>query len=81
MAENVRDVSRAPGAKFTWQQLPEAIAALERGEEIDYEGASGEIEMDDAGDATAGVYDVFVFRGGRLELDEQVPVARRVGDE
>ena len=80
MAAKVRDVSRAPGAKFTWQQLPEAIAALQRGEEIDYEGASGEIEMDDAGDATAGVYDVFEFKGGRLELDEQVPVARRVGD-
>lgn len=81
MAERVRDISRAPGAKFTWQQLPEAIAALERGEDIDYEGASGEIEMDDAGDATAGVYDVFEFRGGRLDLREQVPVARRVGDE
>lgn len=80
MAEKVRDVSRAPGTKFTWQQLPEAIEALQRGEEIDYEGASGEIEMDDAGDATAGVYDVFAFRDGRLELTEQVPVARRVGD-
>lgn len=79
MAETVRDISRAPGQKFTWQELPGAIAALEAGKDIDYEGASGEIEMDDAGDATAGVYDVFQFDGGRLELTDQVPVAERAG--
>lgn len=66
MAAKVRDITRAPGTRYTWQQLPEAIAALERGEDIDYEGASGAIEMNDAGDATAGVYDVFEFRDGKL---------------
>jgi len=78
MAAEVRDVSSAPGKKFTWEQLDEAVAALQRGEEIDYEGASGEIEMDEAGDATAGVYDEFEFKDGKPVTINQVPVAQRV---
>lgn len=79
MGAKVRDVSAAPGEKFSWQQLPEAIRALEAGRDIDYEGASGEIEMNDAGDATAGVYDVFQFEGGAPKSISQVPVAENVG--
>jgi ABC-type branched-subunit amino acid transport system substrate-binding protein len=79
MAAKVRDVSAAPGEKFSWQQLPQAIRALENGEEIDYEGASGEIEMNDAGDATAGVYDVFEFQQGAPRTTSQVPVADQAG--
>lgn len=61
MAETVRDVSAAPGDEFTFEELPEAIEALQNGDDIDYQGASGSIEMDDTGDATAGVYDTFEF--------------------
>ena len=42
---------------FTFEQLPDAIEALQSGDDIDYEGAAGAIDMDEAGDATAGVYD------------------------
>ena len=51
MADQVRDVSAAPGTNYTFQQLPEAIKALENGDDIDYQGASGPIDMNDAGDA------------------------------
>ena len=45
MAEVVRDVSGPPGDKYTWQELPDAIEALQNGDDIDYVGASGEIDI------------------------------------
>jgi ABC-type branched-subunit amino acid transport system substrate-binding protein len=78
MADKLVDVSAPPGTPYTWEQLPEAIKALQNGDDIDYQGASGAIDMDDAGDATAGVYDIFTFKGSTLTLDEigETPVAQ-----
>jgi ABC-type branched-subunit amino acid transport system substrate-binding protein len=77
MADKLVDVSAPPGAPYTWEQLPEAIKALQNGDDIDYQGASGAIDMDDAGDATAGVYDIYTFKGSTLTLDKigETPVA------
>jgi ABC-type branched-subunit amino acid transport system substrate-binding protein len=77
MADKLVDVSAPPGTPYTWEQLPEAIKALQNGDDIDYQGASGAIDMDAAGDATAGVYDIFTFKGATLTLDEigETPVA------
>ena len=55
MAAEVRDISGPPGEMFTYEQLPDAIEALQRGDDIDYEGAAGAVDMDEAGDATAGI--------------------------
>lgn len=74
MAGEVRDVSAPPGRKFTWLQLDQAVKALEAGQDIDYEGASGPINMNDDGDPTAGVYDVYEFKGGKLRLGEQIGI-------
>ena len=41
---------QARGEKYTFEELPEAIEALQNGDDIDYEGAGGAIELDDAGD-------------------------------
>jgi branched-chain amino acid transport system substrate-binding protein len=75
MAEVVRDISAPGGTQYTWQQLPQAIEALANGEDIDYQGASGPIDMNEDGDATAGVYDVYSFKGGDLATTGEVPVA------
>ena len=75
MAEQVRAVSGPPGTKYTFLELPEAIQALQDGEDIDYEGASGPIDMNEAGDTTAGVYDIWRFSEGKLETFMQIPVA------
>jgi branched-chain amino acid transport system substrate-binding protein len=74
MADQVREVSAAPGDKFTFQQLPEAIKALEDGDDIDYQGASGPIDMNDAGDATGGVYDLYEFKNGAPEAVDEIQV-------
>jgi len=76
IAEQIQGISAAGGTKYTPAQLPEAIEALQNGEDIDYEGASGPIEQDETGDATAGVYDIFEFGpDGAPEPIDQVPVA------
>lgn len=76
MAAEVRDVSGPPGDKYSWQQLPDAIEALQNGDDIDYGGASGDINLDEAGDATEDVYDVWRYKGGEADLQyDEVPVA------
>lgn len=75
IAENIQDVSSPEGEAYSWDQLPEAIEALQNGDDIDYNGASGAIDMDDAGDATAGVYDIHEFKGGAPEAVDEVEVA------
>lgn len=72
----VREISAAPGDQYTFEDLAGAIEALQNGDDIDYEGASGSIEMDDTGDATAGVYDTYEFGpDGAPEVVGEVPVA------
>ena len=39
----------------------------QNGDDIDYEGASGPIDLDEDGDPTAGVYDLVRFRDGKLD--------------
>ena len=76
MADAIVDITAPGGTEYTWQQLPEAIEALQNGEDIDYTGASGAIDMNEDGDATAGVYDLYRFQGGELDTFDEVPVAQ-----
>jgi branched-chain amino acid transport system substrate-binding protein len=74
MAKELVDLSAPGGDKYTWEQLPDAITALEDGKDIDYEGASGPIDLNENGDPTAGVYDVYRYRDGNVEVFSQVPI-------
>ena len=75
MAEVVQDISAPEGDVYTWQELPDAIEALQNGDDIDYQGASGAIDMDVNGDATAGVYDIYEFADGAPGPVDEVEVA------
>ncbi len=76
IAEQIQGISAEGGTKYNFEQLPQAIEALQNGEDIDYEGASGPIELDEAGDATAGVYDTYEFdEKGAPQTVGEVPVA------
>jgi branched-chain amino acid transport system substrate-binding protein len=70
--DEIVDVSGPPGTKYTWEQLPEAIEALENGDDIDYEGAIGPVDLDDNGDPSRWVYDIIRFRDGELESLKKV---------
>lgn len=74
MAAKLQDITGPPGTKFTWQQLPDAIKALQNGDDIDYVGAAGDIDLDDNGDPTKGVYDVYRIQNADFDVLRQVDV-------
>jgi ABC-type branched-subunit amino acid transport system substrate-binding protein len=77
MADQVREISGPPGDSYSFEDLAGAIEALQNGDDIDYEGASGAIDMDDAGDPTEGVYDIQEFQpNGELQEVDEVPVPK-----
>jgi branched-chain amino acid transport system substrate-binding protein len=74
IADNIVAVTGPPGQKYTFEQLPQAIKALQNGQDIDYEGASGPINWNDAGDLTQYVYDIQQFKNGKLVKLQTVQV-------
>ena len=73
--------SSPPGVKFDWQHLPEAVKALEAGEDIDYQGASGPIDIEplevtEPANPSAGFYDAYRYKNARLGIYGSVAVPR-----
>lgn len=66
--DNLRAVSGPPGTKYRFEDLEEAIADLVAGEDIDYEGASGPINLDENGDpqSVGARYDLWQIKDGRM---------------
>lgn len=79
MAAELQDVSGPGGDKFTYEQLPDAIKALQNGDDIDYEGVSGPVNLNEDGDPTAGVYDIYRFKDGAIEVFDELPVEEPQG--
>ena len=75
IADSITDVTGPPGTKYTFEQLPQAIEALQNGDDIDYEGASGPIDWDENGDLTRYVYDIQQFKNGKLVKLDTVEVS------
>jgi hypothetical protein len=68
MAAALQDVSGPPGDSYSWEDLAGAIEALQNGDDIDYLGAAGEIDLDENGDPTVGVYDTYEVTDNPDEL-------------
>lgn len=68
----IQEVASAPGDKYDFTQLPEAIEALQAGDDIDFEGVSGPLDLDDNGDPTQGTYDTYQYQNGKFVLGDQV---------
>lgn len=69
-------VSGPEGEQFSFENLEEAITALEAGDDIDFEGASGPINWDENGDpqSEGAIYETYEFANGELVVLEQVRV-------
>jgi hypothetical protein len=52
MALVLIDNTAPAGTEYSWEELPDAVRALEAGEDINYTGASGPIDMDENGTAS-----------------------------
>ena len=76
IADAITAVTGPPGTKYTFEQLPQAIEALQNGDDIDYEGASGPIDWDENGDLSRYVYDIKQFKNGKLVTLGTVEVKR-----
>ncbi|HSI79927.1 MAG TPA: ABC transporter substrate-binding protein [Solirubrobacterales bacterium] len=73
--EQVQAVSAPPGDQYDWTQLTEAIEALLAGDDIDFEGVSGPINLDDNGDPTAATYEEWSYQNGKLSVKEETDIA------
>ena len=70
---NIREVANAPGTEVT--DPCEAMELVRNGEEINYQGASGNVDIDENGDVVGG-YDVWeVKEDGSLEIIDNVTPA------
>jgi neutral amino acid transport system substrate-binding protein len=68
--DTYRDITNSPGTEVS--DPCEAMELVRNGEEINYQGASGDIQFDENGD-TVGSYDVWtVQEEGALEVIDQV---------
>jgi ABC-type branched-subunit amino acid transport system substrate-binding protein len=59
--EQIQAVSSPPGDQYDYTQLKDAIAALQAGDDIDYQGVSGPGDLDDNGDPTLGFYETYEY--------------------
>jgi neutral amino acid transport system substrate-binding protein len=70
----IRDVANAPGTEVS--DPCQAIELVRKGEDIDYQGASGNVDIDENGDVL-GSYDVWTVKpDGTLEVVDKVQPAR-----
>jgi branched-chain amino acid transport system substrate-binding protein len=75
IANKLRAVSSPPGTEYTWQQLPEAIKALQKGEDINFTGVTGPIDWDANGDPGRVFLDVFTYDAqGTYKVVDQIEV-------
>ena len=76
MADALIDITAPGGTEYSWRQLPNAIRALEDGEDINYTGASGPLDMDVHGNPTNGVFDMYEYDSAGLKVVGEVPVEK-----
>lgn len=72
----IQEVGAPPGDQFDYTDLAGAIEALQNGDDIDFQGVSGPLELDDAGDPTVGTYEVWSYSdSGEFEVNDTVELA------
>lgn len=68
----IQDVSGPPGDQYDYTQFSDAITALQNGDDIDFQGVSGPLDLDESGDPTVATYEVYKYDGGKLTVQKQV---------
>jgi branched-chain amino acid transport system substrate-binding protein len=71
--DQIQDIGSAPGTEYDYTQLSDAITALENGEDIDFQGVSGSLDLDDNGDPTVGFYEKWNYdNSGKFSVTDTV---------
>jgi branched-chain amino acid transport system substrate-binding protein len=55
------EVSKVASGGTKCQAYADCLALLKQGKDIDYDGASGSVDLSDVGEPTSGVYDVWAY--------------------
>ena len=71
VSKALREVANSPGEVIHPGEWQKAVDLIKAGTDINYEGASGPIEFDDAGDVAGGI-DYFVIEGGKIVNKGQI---------
>jgi branched-chain amino acid transport system substrate-binding protein len=71
IAANIPAVSGG-GDKYTFENLADALTAIQNGEDIDYEGVSGPLDLDENGDPGSSNYGTWSYTGGELVDSDEV---------
>jgi branched-chain amino acid transport system substrate-binding protein len=61
IAEQIQAVSGPPGDKYDYTNMADAITALRNGDDIDFDGVSGPLDLDDNGEPSIGFYDLYEY--------------------
>jgi ABC-type branched-subunit amino acid transport system substrate-binding protein len=72
IVEAAKEISGGDGDTCT--SFEECIGMIQDGQDVNYDGASGTIELDDVGDPTAGRYAIGRFTEGSIEIIDSVDV-------
>jgi branched-chain amino acid transport system substrate-binding protein len=59
--DQIQAVASPPGDQYDYTQMSDAIEALQAGDDIDFEGVSGSLDLDDNGDPTVGFYETYEY--------------------
>ncbi len=68
VAAAVRNVASAPGEEILPGEWEKAVAALQAGNDVNYQGASGDHEFDEAGDVPGVIVEMAVKDGAFVEV-------------
>ncbi|GAB4228705.1 MAG: ABC transporter substrate-binding protein [Elainellaceae cyanobacterium] len=72
LKDQIREVANAPGQEVT--DVCEALALVREGEDVNYQGASGNVDFNEQGDVV-GAYDVWTINDeGELEVQDTIEV-------
>jgi branched-chain amino acid transport system substrate-binding protein len=68
VAGAIRSVATAPGIEILPGEWKKAVAAIAAGKDINYQGASGDHEFDDAGDVPGVIVEMSIKNGAFIEV-------------
>jgi branched-chain amino acid transport system substrate-binding protein len=74
--DQIEAVSAPPGKKLDFTRLAEAVKLLRAGQQIDYEGASGPLDLADNGDPTSASYEVLTYESGAPQPSGRIGTGR-----
>ncbi len=78
--DQMRNVANPPGTEITPDNLPEGVEMAAAGEDVNYQGASSDVNFNDAGDPANAAYDIWEFDGIDSESTSVVETQSFQGD-